>query len=133
MAKQQFEKTHHPEVEWHKALNRAIHDPAFGSMTDGEILQFTEALYSPDQLHWLVDLFREAHERLGQQTPFDYLSDIVSGSAYPLSDWLLAMHELGRKVPQPLEQLTQFLKDSAAQTSQSKPEISLVEAVQSRK
>ena len=132
MAKQMSDKTKHNEGEWHKALTRSIHDATFGSMTDGEIHQFMEAMYSPEQLNWLVDLFQEAHPRMPEDTPFDFLARTVSRSGYSLGDWLLAMYEIGPKKEKSLESLVQFLSESAGEAAQSKPEISLVEAAQRR-
>lgn len=91
-ARQLSARTQHRVEDWFDILNAAIHDPAFSQMTDGEIHQLIGALNSPEQLHWLVDWFREAYMRMTKEMPFDFLVKRVNHSPYQLRDWLESLH-----------------------------------------
>lgn len=81
-------KSNHRKEEWHSLLNATIHDPAFSQMTDGEIKHLVMALISPDQLKWLLDVFRNSYMRRTDEMPFDFLAKNVNQSAYTLQEWL---------------------------------------------
>lgn len=114
IAKNLSHKTNHRFHDWHKALSAAINDAALSQMTDGEILHFTQALMSPDQLNWLLEAFRAAMRADQVEMPFDAIIRHVTGSQFPLVDWLESLHHVAlaarkEKLPTDLTTLLQYV------------------------
>lgn len=94
IAKKKSNLSKHPAEEWHSILNAAVHDPACAQMTDGEIYQLVEAVIAPEQMSWLLDLFRDNFVTMTDEMPFDHLMNKVSASTYTLTDWINALQDL---------------------------------------
>lgn len=88
LAQRLSQQSHHRVEDWFSILNATIHDPAFAQMTDGEINHLVKSLHSPEQLHWLLELFRDAYMRMSNEMPFDFLVQHVNQTIFTLQDWL---------------------------------------------
>lgn len=107
-------RTGHEREDWLKALHRMMHEPFMNELTDGEFLSLSEAVSSPEQLQWLMDVFAEHFRFGGEKLPFDLLSEFVARSDKPLADWLKALQAVDEKVmaqnqPRSLEAMLQSL------------------------
>lgn len=106
MAQKLSQRSNHREEEWHSVLNAAIHDPAFTQMTDGEIDLLMNSMQSPQQLNWLLELFRDSYMKVTDEMPFDFVIRHVNQSGKPLQTWLEALHEVyqqNQKTKKPVE------------------------------
>ncbi|MGE0761798.1 MAG: hypothetical protein AB7N80_00835 [Bdellovibrionales bacterium] len=115
MALQLSQRSQHRPEDWHSILNAAIHDPAFTHMTDGEIDLLMAAMQSPEQLNWVLELFRDSYMKMTNEMPFDFMIRHVNQSSFGLPEWITALqaahkHHQQDKKPTELSALVQAVK-----------------------
>ncbi len=91
MAEQMSLRTGHSCEAWHSILHAAVHDPALTQMTDGELSLLAESMQSPDQMEWVLELFRDSYMKATEEMPFDFIMRHVNDSGFELTDWISAL------------------------------------------
>lgn len=137
MAKKLSQRSQHKAEDWHSALNAAVHDPAMSQMTDGEIELLMASMKTPQQLGWVLEVFRDSFMKMTSDMPFDYIIRHVQQSGQSLQEWLEALelayqHNLQCKAPVELKNLVQLVVDVVAEQPLHTPPPSLVSAIKSK-
>lgn len=137
MASQLSQRSKHRQEDWYSVLNAAIHDPALTQMTDGEIYLLVGAMRSPDQMNWVLDIFRDSYMKMTSEMPFDFVIRHVNQTPHSLRDWLEALqvahqHNVQRKNPAELEKLVQLVAQVCPHSAQDLNASGLVDAVKNK-